>query len=63
MEMGGHIARMKNNRWTKRCTEWQPRRGKRSRRDDQLEDGKTILKAKQHSKWKQKHPRYNKADP
>ena len=25
----GHIARM--NRWTKRCTEWQPRRGKRSR--------------------------------
>ena len=27
----GHIARMKENRWTKRCTEWQPRRGKRSR--------------------------------
>ena len=27
----GHIARMKANRWTKRCTEWQPRRGKRSR--------------------------------
>ena len=27
----GHIARMKDNRWTKRCTEWQPRRGKRSR--------------------------------
>ena len=26
----GHIARMKDNRWTKRCTEWQPRRGKRS---------------------------------
>ena len=24
---------------------------------------KTILKAKQHSKWRQKHPRYNKADP
>ena len=24
----GHIARMKDNRWTKRCTEWQPRRGK-----------------------------------
>ena len=22
---------MKDNRWTKRCTEWQPRRGKRSR--------------------------------
>ena len=27
----GHIARMKDNRWTKRCTEWRPRRGKRSR--------------------------------
>ena len=27
----GHIARMKDNRWTRRCTEWQPRRGKRSR--------------------------------
>ena len=27
----GHIARMKDNRWTKRCTEWQPRRGQRSR--------------------------------
>ena len=26
-----HIARSKDNRWTKRCTEWQPRRGKRSR--------------------------------
>ena len=27
----GHTARMKDYRWTKRCTEWQPRRGKRSR--------------------------------
>ena len=27
----GHIARMKDNRWTKRCTEWQPKRGKRSK--------------------------------
>ena len=27
----GHIARLRDNRWTKRCTEWQPRRGKRSR--------------------------------
>ena len=27
----GHISRMKGNRWTKRCTEWQPRRGKRSK--------------------------------
>ena len=27
----GHIVRMKGNRWTKRCTKWQTRRGKRSR--------------------------------
>ena len=27
----GQIARMKDTRWTKRCTEWQPKRGKRSR--------------------------------
>ena len=27
----GHIARMTDNRWTKRCTEWQPKREKRSR--------------------------------
>ena len=27
----GHIASLEDNRWTKRCTEWQPRRGKRSR--------------------------------
>ena len=27
----GHTARMKDNRWAKHCTEWQPRRGKRSR--------------------------------
>ena len=26
-------------------------------------EGKTILKAKQHIKWRHKHPRYNKADP
>ena len=24
---------------------------------------KTVLKAKQHSKWRHKHPRYKKADP
>ena len=28
---GGQQARMKDNRWTKRCTEWQPKRGKRWR--------------------------------
>ena len=27
----GRIARKKDNRWTKRCTEWQQRRGNRSR--------------------------------
>ena len=34
-----HIARTKDNRWTKRCTEWQPKRGKRSK-GRQTEDGK-----------------------
>ena len=48
----GHIARMKNSRWTKRCTEWRPRRGggggggggggERAQKDDQAEDGKTT---------------------
>ena len=27
----GHVARMKDNRWTVRCTEWQVRDGKRSK--------------------------------
>ncbi|GFN82836.1 endonuclease-reverse transcriptase [Plakobranchus ocellatus] len=27
----GHIARDKDNRWTKRCTEWQPRSRRRDR--------------------------------
>ena len=27
----GHVARMNDNRWTVRCTEWQVRHGKRSR--------------------------------
>ncbi|GFO16189.1 endonuclease-reverse transcriptase [Plakobranchus ocellatus] len=27
----GHIARERDNRWTKRCTEWQPRSGGRDR--------------------------------
>ena len=35
----GHIARLRDNRWTKRCTVWQPREG-RGREDDQAEDGK-----------------------
>ena len=57
----GHIARMKDNRWTKRCTEWQPRRGKRSRgrpsrrwQDDITEkEGTTwIRKATDRRQWK-----------
>ena len=46
MEQAGHIASRKDNRWTKRCTEWQPRRGKRSRgwasrrwQDDKAKEG------------------------
>ena len=27
----GHVARLNDNRWTKRITDWQPRYGKRSR--------------------------------
>lgn len=27
----GHVARLQDNRWTQRITEWQPRNGKRSR--------------------------------
>ena len=57
----GHIARLKDNRWTKRCTEWQPRRGKRSRgrpsrrwQDDITEkEGTTwIRKATDRRRWK-----------
>ena len=57
----GHIARLKDNRWTKRCTEWQPRRGKRSRerpnrrwQDDRTEkEGTTwIKKTTDRRRWK-----------
>ena len=57
----GHIARLKDNRWTRRCTEWQPRRGKRSRgrpsrrwQDDITEkEGTTwIKKATDRRRWK-----------
>ena len=56
-----HIARLKDNRWTRRCTEWQPRRGKRSRgrpsrrwQDDITEkEGTTwIRKATDRRRWK-----------
>ena len=57
----GHIARMMDNRRTKRCTEWQPRRDKRSigrpsRRwqDDITEKEETtwIRKATDRRQWK-----------
>ena len=57
----GHIARMKDNWWTKYCTEWQPRRGKRSRgwpsrsrQDDTIEKERTtwIRKATDRRQWK-----------
>ena len=57
----GHIARVKDNRWTKRCTEWQPRRGKRSRgrpstrwQDDITRKGGTTWnrKATGRRQWK-----------
>ena len=56
----GHIARM-DNRWIKRCTEWQPRRGKRSRgrpsrrwQDDKTRKEGTIWnrKATDRRQWK-----------
>ena len=55
------VARMKDNRWTKRCTEWQPWRGKRPRgrpsrrwQDDITEkEGTTwIRKAIGRRQWK-----------
>ena len=57
----GRIAILKDNRWTKRCTEWQPRRRKRSRgrpsrrwQDDITEkEGTTwIRKATDRRQWK-----------
>ena len=57
----GHIAGLEDNRWTKRCTAWQPRRGKRSRgrpsrrwQDDITEkEGTTwIRKATDRWQWK-----------
>ena len=45
----GHISRMKDNRWTKRCTEWQPNAAQignqgegRGPEDYQAEGGKTT---------------------
>ena len=57
----GHIARIKDNRWTKRLTEWQPRigrrrRGRQKRRwRDEIEagHGKTWTRtAQDRTRWK-----------
>ena len=57
----GYISRLKDNRWTKSCTEWQPRRGKRSRgrpsgrwQDDITRKQQTtwIRKATDRRHWK-----------
>ena len=57
----GHLGRMHDNRWTKRCTEWQPREGRRNRgrparrlRDDiEVTAGKTWMrKTKDREEWR-----------
>ena len=57
----GHVARMEDNRWTQRITNWQPRIGKRSRgrptirwRDDLVQHkGATWgRKARERESWK-----------
>ena len=49
----GHIVSMKDNRWTKRYTEWQPRRGKRSwgRPSRRWQDG---IGKKEGTSWNRK---------
>ena len=56
----GHVDRMHDNRWAKRCTEWQPREGRRNRgrparrwRDDiEVTAGKTWMrKTKDREEW------------
>ena len=63
----GHVARLQDNRWTRRTTEWTPRQGKRARgrppgrwRDD-LEQhfGKTWTRtAQERAKWKRQTEGY-----
>ena len=45
----GHIARIEDNRWTKRCTEWQPMRGKRSGRPSRIWQDDKVM-ARRHNK-------------
>ena len=49
----GHIARMKDDRWTKRCTEWQPRRGKRSRGRPSRR-WQDVISRNERTTWKRK---------
>ncbi|GFR99568.1 endonuclease-reverse transcriptase [Elysia marginata] len=60
-EGAGHFARLQDNRWTLRVTEWQPRNGKRSRgrqarrwRDDNVRTmGNTWTReAKDREEWR-----------
>ena len=46
----GHIARLNDNRWTKRLTEWQPRTGKR-RRGRQKRRWRDEIEAYQGETW------------
>ena len=57
----GHLGRMHDNRWSKRCTKWQPREGRRNRgrparrwRDDiEVTEGKTWMrKTKDREEWR-----------
>ena len=57
----GHVGRMHDNRWTKRCTEWQSREGRRNRgrparrwRDDiEVTAGKTWMrKTQDREEWR-----------
>ena len=45
-EWAGHIARLKDNRWTLRTTEWRPRNGRRTRGRQQMRWRDDIVKAK-----------------
>ena len=46
----GHIARMKDNRWTKRCSEWQP-----SKEREEIKRTTTQTMARRHNKEGENH--------
>ena len=41
MIWAGHVARMKDNRWTSRIIDWYPRETK-GQEEDHRQDGKTL---------------------